>query len=628
MAPKSSLDGTKKKHMSKSSGTILVKVLLSGAATLFLALGLITRHLERRDSEHTRFYETGRSIHQFLSSYCQAMKSAHLEQKNEPLFAHYSASFSHSGRGGYAWSPSLVVAGVDWQERTTEAPAEGEELSPIHELAAELESFETLEAARCKIDRIEALEPGVSSRLTVKIILAGTDRAGRSVETKSFFRWFLRKEADAPERWRIVGDELVHGERVAGTRTDLVAPDPEALGIDFRHHRDPRLDMKRQQQALRFGVVQHSSGGIAAADYDGDERPDLLFLDGVRPRLYRNLGLRDGLPRFRDVTREEGLGEIGSAHSALWVDFDNDGDRDLFVARYLAPNRFYRNTGPSSDEPRFREESRVVGLDAELPSTSATVLDFDRDGFLDLYVAAFGNAFEAVPRLPFYATNGSANRLYRNLGGERFVDVTEDTGTGDTGWSLAVATADLDSDGWPDLAVANDFGRKTLLRNRGTDSGGFPRFEDVTRRAGALDFSGGMGLTFGDYDDDGRVDLYTSNIHSNQRWFGEDITVNQYLRNLLRSPWAVSDAGQLLELYDLLGTDWIELGQQIGEGNSLFRNRTGESLAGIEMEEVRNSHAERVGWGWGVAFFDADNDSDLDLYAANGWISNAPETDL
>ena len=250
--------------------------------------------------------------------------------------------------------------------------------------------------------------------------------------------------------------------------------------------------------------------------------------------------------------------------------------------------------------------------------TSATLLDFDNDGDLDIYLAINGNAFEAFPRLPFYAQNGQPNRLLRNESGQGFTDVTEASGTGDVGWSLAVAASDFDADGYPDLAVANDFGRKNLYHNNGDGT-----FREMAKEAGVLDFSGGMGLTFGDFDDDGLVDLYTSNINSNQRWFGEDMTVTQYTRNVMRSQWLARDFLQYMSLYGLVGSNYTELGKQIGEGNSLFKNRGDGSF-----EELKNSHTDRAGWGWSVAFFDYDNDTDLDLYAANGWISNTPGTDL
>jgi len=130
-------------------------------------------------------------------------------------------------------------------------------------------------------------------------------------------------------------------------------------------------------------------------------------------------------------------------------------------------------------------------------------------------------------------------------------------------------------------------------------------------------------VAFGDFDDDGRLDIYTSNINSNQRWFGEDMTVRQYMNNVLRTKWSLLDASQYWSVYKLLGPRWTEVGTMIGKGNSLFHNNGDGTFT-----EISNSHTNRAGWGWGIGFFDMDNDTKLDIFAANGWISNTPNTDL
>ncbi len=620
----------------KKIGIVLscVAVLIAGYLTL--------RGLEDSDRRHQRFYNSGKTINGFLSSYCDELEMASESGDVTGLLALYAGGYHSPGRGRVSFGEEQPLGDV----MIRRSRAEGTEDFGPPELAGEVTGYlagiRTLEHTICKIDLIEEIEPEANARLTVKLIFDGIDTRGRAFQDRFFYRWVLDNEAagggekrgvvagssaegnEAGYGWKITLDQLVEGIRVAGDRRGLVEVEAVAAGIDYVHRRNPRLDMKRYRSELKFGIIQHASGGISAADYDRDGRPDLFFLDGERCRLYRNLGTaEDGSLRFRDVTAEVGLDGIGRAHVGLFADFDNDGDRDLFVGRYLAPNLYFRNHSEKGGGVAFRDASREMGLSAVMPTSSATLLDYDRDGFVDLYVGVYGNAFEALPRLPFYATNGGPNRLYRNDGGQRLVDVTERGGVGDTGWSLAVAAGDYDGDGWPDLAVANDFGRKSLYRNLGPDASGAVTFTEVAKEAGVLDFSGGMGLAFGDFDDDGRPDLYTSNINSNQRWFGEDMTVNQYMRNISRSRWAVLDAAEYWALYRLIGADWVALGQQIGEGNSLFRN-AGDGT----FEELKDSHTERTGWGWSVAFLDLDNDSDLDLYTANGWISNTPGTDL
>lgn len=599
-------------------------------AVFLVGVPMLRYHLQEKDQLHARFYNSGKTINAFLKDYCQAIEGAVADGSQDALLDLYSHAYDAPNRGQVRFASQRSIGPVTARTLRAEGQTNYSRDQLKDEVSLYLEEVSDLQKTICKIDLIEDLEVEKAARLTVKLIFDGHAPDGQAFQDRIFYRWQLVNEGTpGTYLWRIVSDELVEGVRVAGDRQGLVSADLESLGIDFQHRRDPNLHMKEQQQALQFGVIQHASGGISASDFDLDGRPDLLLLDGVESRLYSNAGTNaDGDPQFRDVTAEVGLSGLDRAHVGLFADFDNDGDRDLFVGRYLAGNRYFENVGDASqtDGPqtvRFVERGAEMGLDDVVPSTSATLLDFDRDGDLDIYLGLNGNAFEAFPRLPFYARNGKANRLYRNDGTAGFTDVTESSGTGDTGWTLAVASGDVNGDGFPDLAVANDFGRKSLYLNQGDG-----RFREVAKDAGVLDFSGGMGLAFGDFDDDGRLDLYTSNINSNQRWFGEDMTVGQYMRNIATTRWAALDAMEYMALYRLVGSAWTELGQQIGEGNSVFRNLGSDDDGNVAFEEIKDSHADRAGWGWSVAFFDLDNDTDLDLYAANGWISNTPGTDL
>jgi hypothetical protein len=202
--------------------------------------------------------------------------------------------------------------------------------------------------------------------------------------------------------------------------------------------------------------------------------------------------------------------------------------------------------------------------------------------------------------------------------GSHFEDVTAKAGVGESGWTLAVCAGDFNGDGWMDLAVANDFGRKALYRNNGDGT-----FTEIAKQAGTLDFSGGMGIAMGDLDGDGLADLYTSNIYSNQRWLGEEKAILQYVRNTVRSEWLFRDFREFWDLYHLVDGNWRAVGRSAGEGNSLFHNN-GDGT----FRKVRESCTNRAGWGWGVALFDANNDGDLDIFAANGWITGKNKDDL
>jgi hypothetical protein len=496
------------------------------------------------------------------------------------------------------------------------------------EVTSYLNSLASVEDIKFKIDMIEKIELERSVQLTVKFILDGMDHQGGLFQDRDFYRWYLVNEGSAGFfDWKIVKDELVEGIRVGCDGRDFRGLESKealaAIGIDYKHERDPKLNVKEQGSRLKFGVMEHAFGGVSATDYNNDGRPDIFFADGKRSRLYRNDGAdASGQPHFTDVTQEAGLNGIDQASAGIFADVDNDGYVDLLVTRYLAPLKFYHSNGANAEgKVTFSDWSEKMGFDPAksiVPAVSACFLDYDLDGYVDLYVGLYGDAFKEVPRIPFYAQNGGANLLYHNNSGHSFTDVTEKSGTGDTGWSLSVVAGDYNNDGYPDIFVANDFGRKNLYRNNHDGT-----FTEVAKEAGVLDFSGGMGVALGDFDDDGNLDLYNSNINSNQRWFGEDMTVSQYIRNVMRTKYVVTDFGEYWDLYRLLGPRWVELGKMIGEGNRLFRNN-GDGTFRL----VTNSHATRAGWSWSAAFLDYDNDTKLDIYVANGWISNAPYTDL
>ena len=265
------------------------------------------------------------------------------------------------------------------------------------------------------------------------------------------------------------------------------------------------------------------AGGVAAFDYDGDGLTDIFFTNGAAMpslvkdgprywnRLFRNLG---GM-RFRDVTAEAGLQGAGYSIGAAVADFDNDGHPDLFVAG-VRRNILYRNRGDGT----FEDVTARAGIDSGEWSVGAAWLDFDNDGLLDLFVVNYvrwtpefdtfcGDAARGIrvychPRL----FEGTANRLYRNLGNGRFADVSQQSGIAKyKGKGMAVAVADYDGDGFPDLFVTNDKMPNFLFHNLGNG-----RFEDVAFDAAvALTDTGtemsAMGTDFRDIDNDGLPDI-------------------------------------------------------------------------------------------------------------------------
>ena len=275
-------------------------------------------------------------------------------------------------------------------------------------------------------------------------------------------------------------------------------------------------------------VIEAVLGGVAVLDFDNDGRLDVYFTNGARVpglvkdeprfsnRLYRNLG--EG--GFRDVTERAGLGGAGYSMGAAAADFDNDGWTDLYVTG-VNRNVLYRNEGAG----RFRdvtEAAGVAGIDAsgkKLWSVGAAWLDHDNDGDLDLFVANYLDWSPANNRvcgaegrrLSCSPTHygGLPNLLYRNEGGGRFRDVSTATGVAaHVGRGMSVAVADADGDGFQDVFVANDQMRNFLFRNAGGKA-----FEETGVEQGvAYTEDGvpvsGMGADFRDLDQDGRPDVF------------------------------------------------------------------------------------------------------------------------
>jgi tetratricopeptide (TPR) repeat protein len=363
--------------------------------------------------------------------------------------------------------------------------------------------------------------------------------------------------------------------------TDVTA----AAGITNRHHK-PILD---HQLDNIMSWVSSVGAAAAAVDYNNDGWIDLYVTDsrqGFPNHLYRNNG--DGT--FTDVAPQAGLAfvnteEKGVSTDCVWGDYDNDGWPDLFLVRWGVNSLFHNNgdgTFTEVTEKLFRKRDGSPGTDWA-NGCAAIFLDYNLDGRLDIYVGNYFDAFDLwhlkTTRIMHddfeKARNAGHKFFYRQNADGTFTEVARELGLDDPGWTLSVGAADLNNDGWPDIYCANDFGPDQLFLN--DKKGGFT---NVTATAIGFDTKKGMNVDFGDFDNDGWLDIYVANI-----------TTAEYLQ----------------------------------EGNMLWHNNGVGPDGNLTFTDIAlETGTYDGGWGWGAKFFDADNDGRLDIIAVNGFISAGP----
>jgi hypothetical protein len=290
--------------------------------------------------------------------------------------------------------------------------------------------------------------------------------------------------------------------------TDRVAES----GISFRH----RIvdDAGRTYKAAHY---DHGNG-MALADVDGDGRFDIYFVNQVGGNhLARNLG--GG--KFEDITAQAGVavpGRIGV--SASFADIDNDGDADLYVTTVRGGNVLFENDGKG----RFRDITAAAGLTYRGHSSGAVFFDYDRDGLLDLFLVNVGRyttnkvagdgyryfvAYEDAFSGHLKPERAERSILYRNTGGKRFVDVSARTGLRDVSWTGDATPVDVNDDGWLDLYLVNMQGDDQYYENQGGR-----QFVRKSRQVFPRTSWGAMGVKVFDVNNDGRLDIYVTDMHS------------------------------------------------------------------------------------------------------------------
>ena len=360
--------------------------------------------------------------------------------------------------------------------------------------------------------------------------------------------------------------------------------------------------------------------GLSVADVDQDGFDDLYIL----VPLGRNLLLHNqGNGTFVEAAARFGLDLADYNTSALFADFDNDGDPDVMLGRSLQSCLYLENTGE-------RFEPRDAGIQLPFLAISLAAADYNKDGLLDVYVSTYRPPLPLTPGLAggnpsemakwpdvfldeetgreyyrrYYAAKRGANPLFENLlnqvgppnvllanrGGGRFEIAPESPQI--EGWrnSTQAAWTDFDEDGDPDLYVANDWAPDQFYRNDGPDG-----FLDITKSAGFDRIGFAKGIAWGDYDNDGRLDIYLSN--------------------------GFSEAGRRLTA----GVEGVNPAlAAAANGNSLYRQTDDGRFARMSGPEAPARNVANAGWSWGGQFADFDNDGFVDLYVPSGFFT-APE---
>ena len=337
--------------------------------------------------------------------------------------------------------------------------------------------------------------------------------------------------------------------------------------------------------------------GVAVGDIDGDGLDDLYVAQpyGLPDRLYRARG--EGT--FEDVTEKAGLGSLDETRYVLFIDVENDGDQDIVLVNSGGPV-LYLNDGKGI----FKYVPNTFGLRRPLQGVpmSVAAADYDRDGYLDLFLCIYsyqygaGEVVAGTPTPYYDSLNGPPNVLFHNDGHGHFDDTTLETGldTNNDRYSFSAAWGDYDDDGWPDLIVTNDFGRKNLYHNLGRQSG-HVAFEDVAGQAGVEDYAAGMSVSWLDANNDGRLDIY-----GGQMWSDSGLRITA-------SPAFMPEASDKIHA----------IYRHHAQGNSLLLNKGDGTFEDVSLPARVNMGR----WTWSSGALDFDSDGWEDLYCVNGMVT-------
>lgn len=366
---------------------------------------------------------------------------------------------------------------------------------------------------------------------------------------------------------------------------------------------ESRITFKNQvvdDAAKNYKSIHYDHGnGVAAADVDGDGRIDLYFVTQLGSNeLWRNLG--NG--QFENITESAGVGLANRISvTASFADFDNDGDQDLFVTTVRTGNVLFENLGNG----KFKDITERSGLAYSGHSSGAVFFDYDQDGLLDLFLTNVGHyTTDQKGRGGYFVGMSDGFRghlhtdrsesciLYKNLGDKRFLNVTKKVGLHGFGWSGDASITDLNHDGFPDLYVLNMQGNDHYFENVKGQS-----FVDKTDAYFPKTPWGSMGIKFFDYNNDGLIDLFLTDMHSDMshdlgyvsQKEEKEKSVMQWSPNIL-----------------------------VGHEKSVWGNAFYKNMGDGRFEEISDKIGVENYWPWGVSVGDLNADGYADIFITSG----------
>jgi len=409
-------------------------------------------------------------------------------------------------------------------------------------------------------------------------------------------------------------------------------------GITFKHVASP--DKKY--------IVESMSGGVALFDYDNDGDLDLYMVNSLTVDLVKSKGKtksdlyrNDGNGKFTEVGEKAGVSDIGWGMGVAVGDYNNDGFEDIYVT-CLGPDHLLKNNGNGT----FTDVTAQAGVNDPRWSTGAAFIDYDNDGDLDLFVTnyvdfdinnlpEFGQGktctYKSIPvQCGPRGLKGAGDSLFRNNGDGTFTDVSKQAGVADANgyYGLGVLTGDFDDDGLIDIFVANDSTPNFHYRNKGDGT-----FEEIGFSAGTAvnengSEQGSMGVTAGDYDHDGKLDIFITNFADEYNTLYHNDGKNSFTDLSYAAKVAATSlpyVGWGTKFFDYDNDGWVDLFVANGhvypqlpgykQPRLLHRNNRDSTFSEVSADFGAVLTENRVSRG--VAFGDIDNDGDVDLLIAD-----------